>query len=198
MWPTLFVQTAMLMLAAELHLTADRNGTFAFHRRSARFWVLLFACPLAALALMVVVSEVLFALAPISLAAWLMLALVGIVLLLVATLLLVGLFAQVCAPGFDLVFREVGPETPRGDRWAFGPAAQVPGTALAVVDAISERIAALPEGSIVVGVASRELRQELLARGGFTAGGGLRLYRVLGPARPEDVGVISEDRLSGS
>lgn len=198
MWPALFVQTAMLMLAAEVHLTADRNGTFAFHRHSARFWVLLFAWPLASGALIIVVSEVLFALAPISLAAWLMLALMGIGVLLVSTLLLVGLFAQVCAPGFDFVFREVGPETPRGDRWAFGPAAQVPGTPISVVDAISQRIAALPEKSIVVAVASRELRQELLTRGGFTAGGGLRLYRVLGPTGPEDVGMPSENRVSGS
>lgn len=198
MWPVLFAFGAIYMARGELHLTADRNGTFAFHLRSARFWVLLFACPLAALALIVVVSEVLFALAPIYLAAWLVLALVGIVLLLVASLLLVGVLVMVCAPGVDLVFREVGPETPRGDRWAFGPAAQVPGTPLGVVDAISERIAALPEGSIVVGVASRELRQELLTRGGFTAGGGLRLYRVLGPTGPEDTEVMSEGRLSGS
>jgi hypothetical protein len=74
----------------------------------------------------------------------------------------------------------------------------VPGTPISVVDAISQRIAALPEKSIVVAVASRELRQELLTRGGFTAGGGLRLYRVLGPTGPEDVGMPSENRVSGS
>lgn len=198
MWPALLFQAAVLMLAAELHLTADRNGTFVFHRRSARFVVLLFACPLAAFTIVMLVSEVLFALAPMSMAAWLMGLVVAIVLLLASLVLMVGFLVLILAPGVDRVFREVGPETPRGDRWAFGPAAQVPGTPIGVADAILERIAALPEGAIVVGVASRELRRELLARGGFTAGGGLRLYRVLGPTGPEEVGMPSENRVSGS
>ncbi|MFJ2369438.1 hypothetical protein [Microbacterium sp. NPDC087665] len=192
MWPALFAFGAIYMARGELHLTADRNGTFAFYHRTGRAALLLVVWFLVGLvsamvpyALLLLYAPVIALLSEIIVGGWIAMSLVGFVVL-------------ALSPGTDFVLSDVGRETPRGDRWSFDASAQVPGTSSGLVDAILERIAMLPAGSIVAGMASDELRQELLTRGGFTAGGGLRLYRVLGPTGPEDTEMMSEGRLSGS
>jgi len=78
-------------------------------------------------------------------------------------------------------FKEVGPETPKGVRYSVTALAQLPGTSFSALRTARVAIAELPEGSVAVACAANErLKRVYVRRGGFTEGGGLRVYMVVG------------------
>lgn len=76
--------------------------------------------------------------------------------------------------------RLVGPETPRGQRWAVTSLAQRPGTRLTALLLTRRLIGTLPDGAVVVATADNDRLAAAYARLGFTQGPKRRVWHMMG------------------
>lgn len=170
----LFTIAVVGLVAGEVHLTSDRNGTFTIHQRGMRTILRITAVTMLFGVALAVVGVAFLLYAPIIAAvleaafwAYFVTTMIGAVLLLSSR-----------QRGTSLT--EVGPETPAGTRWVVSSLAQRPGTRWSALEAVLARITSLPSGSVAVAVAATARLQHVYEkRGGFTKGDHLRVFRVI-------------------
>ena len=174
MWPGFFTLGATQIVRGEVHLTADRNGTFALTRRGIQGTMPLLAAALLGSVLVGVLLGVVWRYVPavyfVCVSA----------LVICGTASVVGVATIVLAQGNRAALTEVDGKTPKGRRWSVSSLAQRPGTYWSALDAIKLRLESLPRGSVVVAVAGDEKLQRMyVKRGGFTEGTKLRIHREI-------------------
>lgn len=178
LWPALFATSLIFTAAGEVHLSADRNGTFTIYRRGPAFWcrlvlaVVLFG---AALAGLLFVSSWAGPWGPVYAAGGILLITFGLFVFMVAGL---ALLWRLRTSGSAV--KDVSRDTPKGARWSIGSLAQAPGTQWSALESAIGRIETLPAKSVIVAIArTPELQNVYVSRGKFERGEKLRVHRVI-------------------
>lgn len=178
-WPIMFFGMVGSWPFGRVYLSPDRNGTVTIRRRGWRGTIggVLWALMVYAAAAIVTLGAVLAGRIGLVL-----LQVIAAIALLIVVWIFVGAGVLISRAGGDrqVAFREVGPETPRGRRYSVSALAQRPGTSFSALHAAHAALAELPAGSVAVACAANQrLQRAYVEHGGFSAGDGLRVYKVI-------------------